>query len=140
MATVTEPSVRIDLRQPPPVYRFTVTQYHRMIESGVLTENDRVELLEGRVVPKVPCNPPHDGTVTRIQRRLARLLPDEWLIRVQCALTTRDSEPEPDLTVVRGPEEVYFTRHPLPRDVGLLIEVADATLDPSTGSPISSRA
>src|SRR5581483_6624782 len=57
-----------------------------------------------------------------------RFLPVEWGLHVQAAITLRDSEPEPDLTVVRGPEETYFTRHPGPRDIGLLIEVADSTL------------
>src|SRR5262249_53645273 len=101
----------------------------RMIQTGILTEYHRVELLEGVIVDKMPHNPPHDGTITRIQRRLARLLSDDWLIRVQSAITTKDSEPEPDIAIVKGPEDVYFTRHPGPRDIALLIEVADTTLE-----------
>jgi Uma2 family endonuclease len=111
------------------LHRFSVAEYHRMIRTGILTENHRVELLEGVIVDKMPHNPPHDGTITRIQRRLARQLSEDWLIRVQCSITTRDSEPEPDLAIVRGPEDVYFTRHPGPRDIALLIEVADSTLE-----------
>jgi Uma2 family endonuclease len=114
---------------PIPTYRFTVGQYHRMIEQEILSENDRVELLEGRIVPKMPHNPPHDGTITRVQRRLARLLSEDWFIRVQCAITTKDSEPEPDLAIVKGPDDVYFTRHPVSRDIAFLIEVADSTLE-----------
>jgi hypothetical protein len=113
---------------PPPVYRFTVHQYHRMIETGILTGNDRVELLEGWIVAKMPHNPPHDGTITRVMRRLMPVLPDEWLLRVQSAITLPRSEPEPDLAIVRGPEKTYFRRHPGPRDIALLIEVADSTL------------
>src|SRR5438094_10056194 len=101
-------------------YRFTVKQYHRMIETGILTGNDRVELLEGWIVPKMPHNPPHDGTITRVTRRLMSVLPDEWLLRVQSAITLQRSEPEPDFAVVRGPEEVYFRRHSSPRDSALL--------------------
>src|SRR5690242_8549294 len=115
---------------PPPLYRFTVKQYQRMIETGVLTENDRVELLEGWIVDKMPHNPPHDGTINRINRRLLPLLPEGWLLRVQSAITLTRSEPEPDLAIVRGPEEIYFKRHPMPRDIALLIEVADTTLQP----------
>ena len=63
-----------------------------------------------------------------VSPRLLRVLPDEWLLRVQSAVTLRKSEPEPDFAIVGGPEEVYFRRHPLPRDVGLIIEVADSTL------------
>jgi Uma2 family endonuclease len=110
------------------LHRFSVAEYHRMIRAGILTEDHRVELLEGVIVDKMPHNPPHDGTITRIQRRLARQLSQDWLIRVQCAITTRYSEPEPDLAIVKNLEDVYFTRHPGPRDIALLIEVADSTL------------
>jgi Uma2 family endonuclease len=109
-------------------YRFTVEQYHRMIDNGVLG-NARCELLEGVVVEKVTHNPRHDSALTRIQRRLSRLLPDDWILRVQCAISAGDSEPEPDLTVVRGPEERYDTHHPVGRDIGLIVEVADTSLD-----------
>lgn len=111
-----------------PSYQFTLRQYHRMIEAGILTGNDRVELLEGWIVAKMPHNPPHDGTVTRVTRRLMPILPDECLLRVQSAITLPHSEPEPDFAIVRGPEAVYFRRHPGPRDIALLIEVADSTL------------
>jgi Uma2 family endonuclease len=124
------------------VYRFTVAQYHRMIEEGVFPADDRVELLEGWVVKKMPHNPPHDGTVGRINRRLLRILPDEWLLRVQSAITLRTSEPEPDFAFVRGPEETYFKRHPGPQDIALLIEVADSSLldDRRQKGPIYARA
>jgi Uma2 family endonuclease len=112
----------------PPPYRFSIAQYHRMIESGILTANDRVELLDGWVVNKMPINPPHNSAITRINRHLVRLLPDEWLLQVQGGITLRDSEPEPDFAVVRGPEELYSRRKPGPRDVALAIEVADSTL------------
>jgi Uma2 family endonuclease len=111
------------------LHRFSVAEYHRMIQMGILTENHRVELLEGVIVEKMPHNPPHDGTITRIQMRLARCLSQDWLIRVQCAVTTRESEPEPDLAIVKNLEDVYFTRHPGSRDIALLIEVADSTLE-----------
>src|SRR5262249_37118945 len=113
---------------PRTIYRFSVPQYHRLIETGILTDNDRVELLEGWIVEKMPHNPPHNISITRINRRLHRVLPDEWLLQVQGAITLRDSEPEPDFAIVRGPEKVYFHRKPVARDVALLIEVADSTL------------
>lgn len=116
-----EPTIR-------PHYRFTVEQYHRMVQSGILSANDRVELIEGLIVEKKSHNPPHDSCVSRVMRVLARLLPDEWVLRVQAAITLGNSEPEPDLAIVRGPIEVYDVRHPVPRDVGLLIEVADSSL------------
>jgi hypothetical protein len=111
-----------------PLYRFTVSQYRRMIEEGVLTGEDRVELLEGWIIEKMVHNPPHDGTVTRVNRYLSRVLPEEWILRNQCAIALPASQPEPDLAVVQGPEEIYFERHPLPRDIALVVEVADTTL------------
>jgi Uma2 family endonuclease len=113
---------------PLPVRRFSVAEYHRMIEAGILTEDDPVELLEGWIVPKMPHNPPHDGTVQRVKNRLGRQLPPGWDLRIQCAVTTGESEPEPDGAVVRGDETSYDHRHPGPADIGVLIEVADATL------------
>lgn len=125
-ATVHEPA---SFWVPPfPVYRFTVDQYHRMIAAGILTENDRVELLEGWIVPRMPHNPPHDGTVWLVQTTLLSRLPADWILRVQSAITTQDSEPEPDVVVARGPGMRYFTTHPRPDDVALVVEVADATL------------
>jgi Uma2 family endonuclease len=110
------------------VYRFSVEQYHRMIEAGILTATDRCELLDGWIVPKMTHQPPHDSAIARLNRRLTRLLSDEWVIRVQAAITLATSEPEPDLAVVTGPEDLYDQRHPFPRDIALLIEVADSSL------------
>jgi Uma2 family endonuclease len=99
-----------------------------MIEAGVLTEDDRVELLEGLIVTKMPHKPPHDTSVSVLLRRLWTKLPDEWIVHVQSAVTLATSEPEPDLAVVRGPEERYRAAHPTPKDIAMLVEVADTTL------------
>ncbi len=99
-----------------------------MAELGVLTEDDRVELLEGVITPKMVHNPPHDGTIMQLMALLQPMLPSGWSIRVQSAATTSDSEPEPDLAVVRGAARDYMRRHPGPADIGLVIEVADSSL------------
>lgn len=112
-----------------PLRQFTVAEYHRMIETRVLTEDDPVELLEGWIVQKIPRNPPHDGTVALTNKALSRRLPPGWHVRIQSAITTSDSEPEPDLAVARGVEEDYLVRHPGPADLALVVEVADSTLD-----------
>lgn len=127
---------------PAQFYRLSVKQYHRMIETGVLTEDDPVELLEGWIVTKMPRNPEHDGTITRMQKRLEPALGTEWFFRIQSAITLRDSEPEPDLAAVSGPEEKYLTRHPATFDVGLVVEVAESTLakDRSTKGRTYARA
>lgn len=108
--------------------RFTVKQYQRMIDSGALTPDDRVELLEGYVVLKMPANPPHDGTILRIGKRLRRYLPAGWDVRTQSNFVLSDSQPEPDVAVVREEPDDYTTRHPTPADAGLVIEVADSSL------------
>src|SRR5262245_49210597 len=91
-------------------HRFSVAQYHRMIELGILTANDRAELIHGWIVKKMTLNPPHNASIIRITRLLLPLLPREWLLQVQGAVTLRDSEPEPDFAVIRGPLEQYDRR------------------------------
>lgn len=110
------------------IARFTVAQYERMVETGILGKYDKVELLEGWVVLKMARNPPHDCTIQRVQSRLYRVLPAGWDIRTQLAATLPDSQPEPDIAVVRGDYTSYTKRHPGPADIGLLIEIADSSL------------
>ncbi len=123
-------------------YRFSVEQYHRMIETGVLCEENRVELLNGWIVEKMTHNPPHDTSVDLAHAEIARLLPKGWRVRVQSAITLSESEPEPDLAVVRGPARRYAKSHPGPKDIGLLVEVAETTLleDREVKAPIYARA
>ncbi len=108
--------------------RFSVARYQRMIETGVLTAEDKVELLENWVVLKMPRNPPHDSTLQQMLRPLLRPLPYGWDLRIQAAITLTDSQPEPDFAVVRGSAVDYRSRHPGPDDIGLVVEVADSSL------------
>jgi Uma2 family endonuclease len=110
------------------IARFSVAKYQRMIESGALDKNDKVELLEGYVVLKMPRNPKHDSTIQRSQKRLLRIFPPGWDLRCQLAVTLADSQPEPDFAIVRGDETWYENRRPGPGDIGLLVEVADSSL------------
>jgi len=120
----------------PPTYlldasltRFSVPRYLRMVRHGVFDDDDKVELLEGYVVNKMSRNPPHDSALQKIQRALYRLLPTEWDLRQQSAVQLADSVPEPDVAVVRGGPDDYADRHPTAAEVGLLIEVAESSLD-----------
>jgi Uma2 family endonuclease len=116
-----------------PVRRVTVEEYHRLAEVGILTEDDRVELLEGVISPKMVHRPPHDATVDLVDEVIRSWLPSDWRTRIQSAITTEDSEPEPDVAVVRGTARDYVARHPGPKDIGLLVEVADSSLDRDRG-------
>jgi Uma2 family endonuclease len=110
------------------IMKFSVQRYQQMIDTGILDGEDKVELLEGYVVLKMPRNPPHDSTVQRALDVLYPLRPAGWGLRVQCAISLSDSQPEPDFAFVRGPATNYENRHPTPADIGLLIEIADTSL------------
>ena len=110
------------------VARFSVASYQRMVETGILTAEDKVELLENYVVLKMPRTPRHDGTIQIVTDPLARAVPQGWCLRAQLTVVLTDSQPEPDFAVVRGTARAYLGRHPTPADVGTLMEVADSSL------------
>jgi Uma2 family endonuclease len=119
-----------DFTLPPfPVRRFTVEEYRRLGETGVLAEEDRVELLEGWIVPKMIHHPPHDAAVELAQAALQGRLPTGYRLRIQSAISTPDSEPEPDLAVVSGSIRDHVQRHPAPHEIALVVEVAASSLD-----------
>ena len=127
---------------PAPIRRFTVDEYHRMIQAGVLTEDDPVELLDGWIVLKFPSAPPHDVTIDLVADALRSRIPDGWRVRIRSPITTLDSELEPDLTVVRGPVRRYLGEHPTPQDVALVVEVSGSSLqyDREVKGPAYARA
>ena len=121
--------------QTPPAYaaqagfhRWSVNDYHRFIELGILGEDDCVEFLEGFVVNKTVHNPPHDVSVQKLTKRLVRFAPPGWEVRIQSAITLINSEPEPDAVMARGDESTFVRRNPHAPDIGLIVEVADSSL------------
>jgi Uma2 family endonuclease len=112
-----------------PPFRFTVDQYDRMIDMGILDKDDRVELLRGEIVAKMPSNPPHAGIINRLNRLIGPQVHGRAILGVQNPVRLKDSQPEPDLSVLRPSPDDYVTRHPTPADVFLLIEVSDSSLD-----------
>ncbi len=123
-----------------PVRRFTVEEYHAMVQAGVFREGDQYELIEGWLLPKMTRNAPHDLCVQRLQRMFMKLLPEEWLCFVQSAVTLADGEPEPDIAIVPGPDEQYSLRHPDGTEVALIVEVADSSLVRDRGTKLRSYA
>jgi Uma2 family endonuclease len=108
--------------------RFTVEEYQRMGETGILTREDRVELIDGQIVRMTPIGPPHSGTVMALHQMLASLLGDRAVLSVQAPVILNDfSEPQPDVVLLKPPLGTYRQRHPDPDDVLLLVEVADTS-------------
>ncbi|HET7292249.1 MAG TPA: Uma2 family endonuclease [Vicinamibacteria bacterium] len=110
-----------------PRRRITVVDYHRMIEAGILGEDDRVELLEGVIVEMSPQSERHAQAIQRLTRILFRSLGEEYAIRPQLPLTFgENSEPEPDLAVLRAQDARSDQEHPT--RALLVIEVAGESL------------
>jgi len=109
--------------------RFTVDEYHRMAETGILGEDDHVELLDGEIVAMSPIGPRHAATVTRLQRLLHQLVGERAIVRTQNPVRLDGySEPEPDIALVTPRDDFYAAGHPAPRDILLIVEVADTSL------------
>jgi len=121
---------------------WTVEEYHRMIDVGILTPDDKVELLEGKIVAMSPQTPPHAGTTQRSSDYLKVRLRGIAYVRMQLPITLSNSEPEPDIAVVRIDPNVYGEAHPNAKDILLLIEISYTTLniDRAEKAPIYARA
>jgi len=124
--------------------RFTVEEYHRMGEAGILPEDSRIELVTGDIVVREPIGSRHAGTVNRLNRLWTSRLAERAVVQVHnpIELPKEDSEPQPDVTLLRPRADFYATAHPLADDVLLLIEVADSTLavDRRVRMPLYARA
>jgi Uma2 family endonuclease len=107
--------------------KWSVEEYHRMIEAGIL-HGRSVELLAGEIVEMSPETPIHYTTAKRGAKYLEELLSDKADIRFNGPITLADSEPEPDIAVVRLPESAYNDRHPNPQDIFWIVEVANTSL------------
>lgn len=119
-----QPNSQVEL----PQRRWNVDEYHRIIAAGILTPSDRVELLEGRIIEMVPQEPLHASTTSSFGNDFVLFAGKAW-VRQQLPITIApDSEPEPDIAVVRIDRTRYRDRHPYPEDIYLLIEVSDSTL------------
>lgn len=111
------------------VHLWNVYEYHRMIKTGILTSDDKVELLEGQIIQMSPQRPPDAATTQCASDYLRDLLSGRAIVRVQLPITLLpNSEPEPDIAVVRIDSQRYIDHHPAPDEIFLLVEVAKTTL------------
>jgi Uma2 family endonuclease len=114
----------------PAKHRFSVKEYYRMAETGVLRPDARVELLNGEIIDMSPIGPFHGGVTNYLNQFFAAAARRRWITSVQNPVRLDDhSEPQPDLMLLKPVPDFYRKRHPQPDDVFLLIEVSDSTLE-----------
>jgi len=108
--------------------RFTVGEYHRLAEAGILREDDRVELLEGEIFEMSPINSRHASCVTRLNHLLQDRAKGRAIVNVQNPIRLSDySEPQPDVALLVPRTDFYRDALPTPRDVLLVIEVCETS-------------
>lgn len=121
MPVLTKPPAEFRLK------RFTVAEYDQMIRDGTI-DGKLLELIDGWIVEKMPHNPAHDSAISKLTKRLLRMLGDDYLVRVQCSADVDTSVAEPDLAIVPGPENRYDEQRPQPSDLLIVIEVSESSL------------
>jgi Uma2 family endonuclease len=117
-----------DLPPPYPVERLTVDEYQRILASGLLNSDRHIEFLEGVIVRRVRTSLRHDAAVEKLIEALKPLLPRGWTAKSDCAIVTRDSQPEPDVAIVADKLQDAESTVPRAADAALVIEVADRSL------------
>jgi hypothetical protein len=110
-------------------HRFSLADYEQMIDLGILTENDRVELIRGEVIEKMSIGELHAACVKRLNRIFNVRLANKACVGVQDPIRLEDSEPEPDVTLLVPRDDDYADGHPEAGDVILVVEVADSSID-----------
>jgi Uma2 family endonuclease len=119
----------------------TADEYHRMGEIGILGPDERVELLNGRILEMPPIRPRHNYVVVGLNALMQRMFGDRAVIIVRGPIRLdRFSEPQPDVLVVRDPIEQYASRHANPEDTLLVVEVAESTLRYDRGEKLRAYA
>lgn len=112
------------------IHRFKVEEYHRLIESNILHEDDRVELIEGRIIDMAPIVSRHAACVSRLNEIFSEKLQKRAILNIQNPIClTEYSELEPDIAIIKRRSDFYAEQLPQPEDVLLIIEVADSSLE-----------
>ncbi|HEV7857883.1 MAG TPA: Uma2 family endonuclease [Pyrinomonadaceae bacterium] len=138
--TTTGAGTRLD--QPMELRLFTVEEYDRMIEAGILGADERVELLEGRIIKMSPKGILHAAVNDHAGECFRKRLSNRVIVRIQNPIRLDTSEPEPDLVLAMPQEKRYFDHHPIPADILLVMEIADnsVSIDRNYKSRLSAAA
>ena len=113
--------------------KFTLEEYHRLAETGFLTEDDRVELIDGEIIEMSPVGKAHNACISRTNRKFIQRLGDSAIVYVQNSIVILDSEPLPDISILMPNPTDYADRLATSEDILLIIEVADSSLDYDQG-------
>jgi Uma2 family endonuclease len=117
-----------DMSAEPARRHFNVSEYYRMGEAGIFSEDDRVELINGEIVEMSPIGIRHASCIARLSKLLERQVGNHAIVWVQNPVRLNEmSEPQPDIALLRQRDDFYASRHPLPEDVLLIIEVAESS-------------
>lgn len=109
---------------------FSVDEFHRMGEAGILGEDDRLELIDGEIIAMTPIGPGHAGCVNRLTALLAGRVGSRAVLAVQNPVFLGEhAEPQPDVVLLKPRPDFYSHSHPAAQDVLLVIEVADSSAD-----------
>lgn len=108
---------------------FTLDEYHRLIDIGFFHEDERIELIRGELVQMVAKGTAHTTCCSNLIEELPKLVANKAKLRCQDPITLPSgSEPEPDLVIVKTTDDNYLSGHPQPRDILLVIEIADSSI------------
>lgn len=109
--------------------KFTIEEYHQLIDLGFFTENDKIELIRGEIIDMAPKRTPHSVCNSILFGELYKLLGNRANVRGQEPITLlRNSEPEPDVVIARKKDDNYLSAHPAAADIILVIEISESTL------------
>ncbi|MDJ0661155.1 MAG: Uma2 family endonuclease [Crocosphaera sp.] len=113
-----------------PLRLWTVEDYHRMVETGILQPDEPVELIAGQIIQKMsPQGTPHAATIRIVSGLLEKCLGKQVLVQTQLPIQLNNfSEPEPDIALIVADELRYLDHHPFPSEVYLIVEIADSTI------------
>jgi Uma2 family endonuclease len=113
-----------------PRRKFSISDYHRMAEIGILSENERIELIAGDIVTMIPIGSQHKACIERLKQLFTTLLADTVIVWVQNPICLGEySEPEPDLALLKFRPDLYSEHRPTAKDVFLIVEVTEQVLD-----------
>lgn len=119
------------IKHSPPLRRISVSEYHKMGEAGIFSEDERIELIDGVIIEMSPIGSEHAATVKKINRLFSsNLSSNKAMIGIQDPVILDDgTEPQPDVTLLKPRDDAYASGHPRPEDILLIVEVADTTVE-----------